>query len=172
MPWGRCATDIGKVINCGITVTNCGRSLHPRHCHGGSSPWRNYRYIYCGCSVTILPTKPFYAGEQCSPLRCCQKCRLWLHHCLPCAKGGGLSKAKAGGIVCYGLLRKNDPSVTFGDSSLYTREPLRGCSKGKNNDKTTLMAAGCPAGAGAVEYAGLSRDVRLEIGRASCRERV
>ena len=29
------------------------------------------------------------AGEQCSPLHSRRKCRLRLHHCLPCAKGGG-----------------------------------------------------------------------------------
>ena len=37
----------------------------------------------------------------------------WLNASCPCAKGGGLSKAKAGGIVCYGLLRTNDPSVSY-----------------------------------------------------------
>ena len=42
---------------------------------------------------------------------------------LPCVKGGG-SRKRVGGIVKNKILSKNNPSVTFGDSSLYTREPL------------------------------------------------
>ena len=42
---------------------------------------------------------------------------------LPCVKGGG-SRKRVGGIVKNKILSKNNPSVTFGDSSLYTREPF------------------------------------------------
>ena len=42
---------------------------------------------------------------------------------LPCVKGGG-SRKRVGGIVKNKILSKNNPSVTFSDSSLYTREPL------------------------------------------------
>ena len=41
----------------------------------------------------------------------------------PLCKGRWLAK-QDGGIVKSKILPKNNPSVTFGDSSLYTREPL------------------------------------------------
>ena len=40
---------------------------------------------------------------------------------LPCVKGGG-SRERDGGIVKNKIISKNNPSVTFGDSSLCTRE--------------------------------------------------
>jgi len=36
---------------------------------------------------------------------------------------GGGSRKRDGGIVKNKIIPKNNPSVTFGDSSLYTREP-------------------------------------------------
>ncbi len=42
---------------------------------------------------------------------------------LPCVKGGG-SRKRDGGIVKNKIIPKNNPSVTFGDGSLYTREPF------------------------------------------------
>jgi len=42
---------------------------------------------------------------------------------LPCVKGGG-SRKRDGGIVKNKIIPKNNPSVTFGDSSLYTRDPF------------------------------------------------
>ena len=41
---------------------------------------------------------------------------------LPCAKGGG-TRQRDGGIVIQ-RKHKNNPSVSFADSSLYTREPF------------------------------------------------
>ena len=41
----------------------------------------------------------------------------------PCVKGGG-SRKRDGGIVKNKNYTENNPSVTFGDSSLYTREPF------------------------------------------------
>ena len=41
---------------------------------------------------------------------------------LPCAKGGG-TRQRDGGIVIQ-KMHKNNPSVSFADSSLYTREPF------------------------------------------------
>ena len=42
---------------------------------------------------------------------------------LPCVKGGGTA-CRDGGIVKSDNVHKNNPSVSFADSSLYTREPL------------------------------------------------
>ena len=42
---------------------------------------------------------------------------------LPCVKEGG-SRKRDGGIVKNKIIPKNNPSVTFGDSSLCTKEPL------------------------------------------------
>ena len=55
-------------------------------------------------------------------------CYTFLVYCravisLPCVKGGG-SRKRVGGIVKNKILSKNNPSVTFSDSSLYTREPF------------------------------------------------
>ena len=58
-------------------------------------------------------------------------CKFAAHQSLPCVKGGGPAERRDGGIVCWQsffevFLDKSmpvNPSVTFGDSFLYTREP-------------------------------------------------
>jgi len=61
---------------------------------------------------------------------------------LPCAKGGGTA-CRDGGIVNFDF-RDNNPSVTFGDSSLCTREPsaAAGLFNGKSLFGTTSLAGG------------------------------
>ena len=67
---------------------------------------------------------------------------------LPCVKGGG-SRKRVGGIVKNKILSKNNPSVTFGDSSLYTREPYVSATKQSPSAlifRLLLQANGCNHG--------------------------
>ena len=90
--------------------------------------------------VVLAGLTPFEFSDTCKPALPPQMRQS--NFSLPCVKGGGTA-CRGGGIVIFDF-RDNNPSVTFSDSSLCTREPsaAAGLFNGKSLFRTTSLAGG------------------------------